>query len=60
MVYLRPEQFSLAYDEIKRNALHGHYTVAVFVAPDADALCACRILVVSRKENLVLIRFILH
>ncbi|KAI8057935.1 CDC45 family [Syncephalis plumigaleata] len=55
MVYYSATQLALAYDNIKRQALNGYCTVAIFVAPDADALCACRILV-----NLLTNDFISH
>lgn len=50
MVYLLPSQFDSAYQQIKKDASTQISTCCctlIFVAGDVDALCSCRILIVS-------------
>lgn len=41
------EDFDATYARVKEGAASGGCTVLIFVAPDVDALCACRIFTVS-------------
>lgn len=36
-------EYDRAYERIKRHSLEGGMSVLIFVAPDCDAICACRI-----------------
>ena len=42
-------EYDRAYKRIRRNALEGGMSVLILVAPDCDAICACRILTVCRN-----------
>jgi len=44
MVFVTSDQFQKAYQWIKEDSLGGGCTVLIFVSPDTDSLCACRIL----------------
>ena len=39
-------EYDRAYERIKRHSLEGGMSVLIFVAPDCDAICACRIFTV--------------
>ena len=52
MVLITPEQFPEVLQCIKTDARQSTgCSVFIFVAPDADALCACKILTVSPRSN---------
>ena len=46
MVLLDQEEFHVVYDKVKERACTNESEVIAFVAMDADALCACRMLTV--------------
>ncbi|KAL7751816.1 DNA replication initiation factor cdc45 [Sorochytrium milnesiophthora] len=45
--------FQEQYEDIKRGAIHGGESVLILVSPDADALCACRMLVGILRTDLI-------
>ncbi|KAI9176166.1 DNA replication initiation factor cdc45 [Blastocladiella emersonii ATCC 22665] len=52
-MYLPLERYDEAYERIKEDAqrAHGAETVLVLVAPDVDAVCACRLLVSQFRHD---------
>eukprot|EP01137_Pigoraptor_chileana_P006290 Opistho-2@50463 len=50
---IQKESFRQAYEQMRQNAMGSSCSILILVAPDADALCACKILTTQLKMDMV-------